>query len=109
MNTFTVTVAGRERFDGEAPYTYVVNGVDIFDAIGRVFRIFCVEQEQDIADIKLIGTESFEGAPAPDCGFGWNDMRKEKCERVPGHRRARMARDWRFEGIRCRYSWLHLG
>jgi hypothetical protein len=76
VKPFTVTIAGRERFEGEAPYTYVVNAADIYEAIGTVIRLFCADQEHDITDIKLIGTETHEGVPADNCGFHWNDMRE---------------------------------
>ncbi|MEU7863470.1 hypothetical protein [Nonomuraea sp. NPDC049141] len=77
MKTYTVTIAGPERFDGEKPHTWVVNAADIYEAAGKALREHCEAQEQSIEDIKIIGAESFEGVPAPDCGYNWNDMRKE--------------------------------
>ncbi|MEO3863894.1 hypothetical protein [Acrocarpospora sp. B8E8] len=75
INAYTVTIAGRERFDGEAPFAWVVDAIDIFDAIGNALRIHCTSQEETVEDVKLIGTQSFEGIPAADCGYHWNDER----------------------------------
>jgi hypothetical protein len=35
MKTFTVTIAGTERFDGEAPYTWVVEASDMAAAMNK--------------------------------------------------------------------------
>ncbi|MFI1530865.1 hypothetical protein [Streptomyces griseus] len=49
---FTLTYAGPERHDGEAPYAFVVNGADIADARRRLellpfFRQWCEERRED--------------------------------------------------------------
>ncbi|MFD0657822.1 hypothetical protein [Thermocatellispora tengchongensis] len=68
-----MTISGREREDGEAPYTYVVTAADYEEAIGKVKKIHQAEYEDELADLQL--EEIFEGMPWEHCGYAWNDVR----------------------------------
>lgn len=70
---FTVTVAGSERHDGEAPYTYVLEAHSLVDAWAKALAHHMVE-EGDI-DAYVVADESFDGEPGPDDTYGWNDLR----------------------------------
>ncbi|MFC4507048.1 MULTISPECIES: hypothetical protein [Streptomyces] len=70
---FTVTIAGPERHDGEAPYTYVVRAKSQSDAWATALSTH-IRREETI-DCFVVERLSFEGAPAEDCGYGWNDLR----------------------------------
>lgn len=72
MPTFTVTIAGPERHDGEAPYTYVIEAVDLHAAVIMTQNHHQVEQE--VTDTLVL--EVFEGVPSANCGYVWNDLRK---------------------------------
>jgi hypothetical protein len=76
MKVFTMTIAGCERFDGEKPYTYVENARDQFEAVGLALRHHCLNTEEGLDDIKVMGSMSHEGLPADDCGYNWNDERQ---------------------------------
>jgi hypothetical protein len=72
MATYTVTVAGRERYDGEKPYTYVIEDERAIDAVIRVMAHHRVENEDD----DVIPIEVFAGVPGPNCGYVWNELRE---------------------------------
>jgi hypothetical protein len=68
---FTVTIAGLERYDGEAPYTYVVDAPDALEATRVVFQHMKAELETDDLEVK----SCTPGVPPADCWYHWNDLR----------------------------------
>ncbi|PRX53563.1 hypothetical protein B0I32_127152 [Nonomuraea fuscirosea] len=78
MKTFTVTVAGTERFDGEAPYTWVLAASDMADAISRATAYHALSQEERLCDLEIDYLRTFEGVPPTKCGYHWNDLRAEE-------------------------------
>ena len=97
---FTVTVAGPERHDGEAPYTYVVHADDERTARALVLAYHAASQELRMVELRIdtdhgpvwrfgfdpairpdvvhVPRHSFPGAPAwqdDTPGQAWNDMR----------------------------------
>ncbi|MFE2640124.1 hypothetical protein ACFXKF_36170 [Streptomyces scopuliridis] len=84
---FTLTVAGSERHDGEAPYLFVVSGEDIGDARRRLetlpfFREWCEEQrpwdEPDAdPDIEFLD-EARDSHPGLPAAGAYNDLRREQ-------------------------------
>ena len=72
---FTVTVAGAERHDGEAPYVYVVEDHSRELAWGQALAWHIVNQE-DI-DSYVVASESFDGVPPEDFKGHWNDLRPD--------------------------------
>ncbi len=75
MRTFTVTIAGTERFDGEAPYTWVVEARDVASAMNKAMAYHALSQDQRLCDLEIDPLRTFEGLPPPDCGYYWNDLR----------------------------------
>jgi len=90
LATFTVTVAGSERHDGEAGYTYALHAPDLETAKRLVLEYHIAEHEEDIGidgeacDPDVIVVEgpwdTFDGAPCwpgnlP--GRAWTDLREE--------------------------------
>ncbi|MEO3860107.1 hypothetical protein [Acrocarpospora sp. B8E8] len=73
MKTFTVTLSGREREDGEAPFTWVVHALSDYAAVSKAKDIHVANQEEDYDVLEL--EEIFEGLPDDDCGYHWNDER----------------------------------
>jgi len=86
---FTVTIAGTERHDGEAPYTYCVEATDMQQAREIVYDYFVEQEGLDIdpendeyaePDVEFVEGEwnTFPGAPswpASMPGRAWNDLR----------------------------------
>lgn len=68
---FTVTVAGLERHDGEAPYTYVVDAVDAAAAT----RVVVAHMQAELGTTDLVVKACASGVPAADCWYHWNDLR----------------------------------
>ncbi|MGP3963507.1 hypothetical protein ACTWPT_46790 [Nonomuraea sp. 3N208] len=75
MKTFTVTIAGTERFDGEAPYTWVVEAPDVMSAINKALAYHALSQEQRLCDLEIDALHTFEGLPPENCDYRWNDLR----------------------------------
>ncbi|MEU7860197.1 hypothetical protein [Nonomuraea sp. NPDC049141] len=75
MKTFTVTIAGTEQFDGEAPYTWVVEATDVTSAMNKALAHHALSQEQRLCDLEIDPLHTFEGLPAENCGYHWNDLR----------------------------------
>ncbi|MFG1966243.1 hypothetical protein [Nonomuraea sp. NPDC049028] len=75
MKTFTVTIAGTERFDGEAPYTWVVEATDVTSAMNKALANHALLQEQRLCDLEIDPLHTFEGLPPENCGYHWNDLR----------------------------------
>jgi hypothetical protein len=73
--TYTVTVAGSERHDGEKPYTYVLEDICPIDAVLRVMAYHRLENEDD----DVVPVSVFMGEPGPKCGYFWNDLRDSAC------------------------------
>ena len=75
MKTFTVTIAGLERYDGEKPYTYVVAAADADAAWQQVYDEFVRDRwlPGETPDVERV--EVVEGVPARNCGYYWNDRR----------------------------------
>jgi hypothetical protein len=73
---FAVTIAGPERHNGEAPYTYVVTECSTEKAWAKALAWHMVENER--VDCFVVAAESFEGTPA-DKGhtYHWTDLRPE--------------------------------
>jgi hypothetical protein len=91
LPTFTVTVAGSERHDGEAGYTYALHAPDLERAKRLVLKHHIAENEEDIGidgeacDPDVIVVEgpwdTFDGAPAWPAdlpGRAWTDLRAER-------------------------------
>ncbi|MEV4078005.1 hypothetical protein [Nonomuraea fuscirosea] len=78
MKVFTVTIAGAERFDGEAPYTWVVEASDMTSAISKATAYHARSQEERVCDLELVPRHTFEGAPPAKCSYHWNDLRTEE-------------------------------
>jgi hypothetical protein len=72
---WTVTIAGSERHDGEAPYTYVVSAESQQQAWSVALSTH-IRREESV-DCFIVPAESHEGVPAEDCGYGWNDLRSQ--------------------------------
>lgn len=72
MTTYTVTVAGSERHDGEKPYTYVIEDERPLDAVLRVMAYHRMENEDD----DVVPVSVFRGEPQPNCGYFWNELRE---------------------------------
>jgi hypothetical protein len=74
MSDYTVTISGKEREDGEEPYTYVVSACSLDEAVERALmghgHAFGLELESVVP-----------GVPAGDCGYEWNDLRA-RCEKT---------------------------
>jgi hypothetical protein len=91
LRTFTVTVAGAERHDGEAGYRYTVHAPDLETAKHLVLEHHITAHEEDIdaltgapRDPDVIVLEgpwdTFDGAPAWPAdlpGREWADLREE--------------------------------
>jgi hypothetical protein len=75
MKTFTVTTAGTERFDGEAPYTWVVEATDVMSAMNKALAYHALSQEQRLCDLETDPLLTFEGLPPENCEYYWNDLR----------------------------------
>ncbi|MEU4232017.1 hypothetical protein AB0F17_47660 [Nonomuraea sp. NPDC026600] len=75
MKTFTVTIAGTERFDGEAPYTWVVEATDVTSAMNKALAHHALSQEQCLCDLEIDPLHTFEGLPPENCEYYWNDLR----------------------------------
>lgn len=73
LKPYTVTIAGPERHDGEKPWTYVVNAESEYDAITKVAAVMGCERRADLQFVSII-----PGVPPENCGYYWNDLRKEK-------------------------------
>ncbi|MGW4731797.1 hypothetical protein ACWEQC_21985 [Streptomyces shenzhenensis] len=74
--TFTVTIAGAERYDGEKPHKYVLEARSTQVAWAEALAWHMVVEETP--DCYVVADESHEGAPAGDIGFQWNDLRPEQ-------------------------------
>jgi len=72
MKTFTVTIAGSERHDGEKPYDYVIEA-ETAEAAAKAVTVEFAKQQWDANDIVVVGVK--EGAPPPGYRYHWNDMR----------------------------------
>ncbi|MFI7148200.1 hypothetical protein ACIBO2_25090 [Nonomuraea sp. NPDC050022] len=75
MKTFTVTIAGTERFDGETPYTWVVEASDVMSAMNKALAYHALSQEQRLCDLEIDLLHTFEGLPPENCEYYWNDLR----------------------------------
>ncbi|MEU4726520.1 hypothetical protein AB0G06_43575 [Nonomuraea dietziae] len=73
IKTYTVTISGREREDGEAPFTWVVNAESPWKAMCKAKDIHAESQEEAFDNMQI--EEIFEGLPPEDCGYHWNDER----------------------------------
>ncbi|MGN9847214.1 hypothetical protein ACTMTI_54955 [Nonomuraea sp. H19] len=80
MKTFTVTIAGTERFDGEAPYTWVVEAPDVMSAMNKALAYHALSQEQRLCDLEIDPLYTFEGLPPENSDYRWNDLRSASLE-----------------------------
>jgi hypothetical protein len=80
MKTFTVTIAGTERFDGEAPYTWVVEALDVMTAMNKALAYHALSQDQRLCDLEIDPLHTFEGPPPENCAYYWNDLRPAALE-----------------------------
>jgi hypothetical protein len=78
VKIFTVTVAGSERFDGEEPYTWVVEAPDVASAIDKAVAYHALSQDQRLSDLLIDPLRTFEGLPPAKCGYHWNDLRAQR-------------------------------
>lgn len=74
--TFTVAIAGPERHDGEKPNMYVLEARSTQAAWAEALAWHIAAEETP--DCYVAAGESFEGVPAGDVGFQWNDLRPEQ-------------------------------
>ncbi|MEH0579060.1 MULTISPECIES: hypothetical protein [Streptomyces] len=74
--TFTVTIAGPERHDGQEPYTYVLEARAMQAAWAEALAWHMAAEETP--DCYVVAGKSFEGVPAGDVGFHWSDLRPEQ-------------------------------
>lgn len=70
MKNWTVTVEGRERHDGENPYTYVIGAADKVAAGEAVVAHHKAQNNDD--DVNLL--EVLPGVPE-NARYHWNDLR----------------------------------
>ncbi|MEO3891684.1 hypothetical protein [Nonomuraea sp. B5E05] len=75
MKTFTVTIAGTERFDGEAPYTWVVEAPDVTAAMNKALAYHALSLDQHLSELQIDPDHTFEGLPHGNCAYHWNDLR----------------------------------
>jgi hypothetical protein len=80
LRDFTVTVAGPERWNGEAPYTYVVRGPYKTLAWSEALAWHLLNEE--VLDAYVVASLSHDGPPPPDAGYVWNDLRPQQEEFV---------------------------
>ncbi|SFI81184.1 hypothetical protein SAMN05216275_10554 [Streptosporangium canum] len=73
LKTYTVTISGREREDGEKPYTWVVDAESPQAAESKALEIHAYSQDEAFEDLEV--EEIFQGPPGANCGYFWNDMR----------------------------------
>ncbi|NUR85515.1 MAG: hypothetical protein HOY71_15660 [Nonomuraea sp.] len=84
MKTYTVTISGTEREDGEAPYTWAVTAPSPIEAVGEVLRFHLrdgvgvdpsdeAEILQELPNLRI--EEIHEGLPHETCGYYWADYR----------------------------------
>lgn len=73
LRDFTVTVAGPERWDSEAPYTYVVRADTAQRAWVRALAWHLLHEE--VLDAYVVASESRQGVPSRDIEWAWNDVR----------------------------------
>ncbi|MDB4873201.1 MAG: hypothetical protein JWL97_4205 [Gemmatimonadales bacterium] len=74
---FTVTLAGRERHEGEAPFTYCLEAHSREEAIQAAIDHHAAELDEDAAeDLIVIEGESCPGEPRD--GYWWNDLREKR-------------------------------
>lgn len=71
VSTWTVDVAGLERYDGEKSTCYVLHAVDRGEA--TMTAMLYHRRMNDVEDVELVGV--YQGEPAANCGFHWNDIR----------------------------------
>ncbi|MEU7830357.1 hypothetical protein [Nonomuraea sp. NPDC049129] len=75
LKTFTVTVSGSEREDGEAPYVWAVSAETPWQALCKAKEIHADSQEEELEN--LVVEELLMGLPPENCGYHWNDMRTQ--------------------------------
>ncbi|WP_433435101.1 hypothetical protein [Nonomuraea sp. CA-141351] len=80
IKIFTVTIAGPERFDGEAPYTWVVEAPDVTSAMNKAVAYHALSQDEQVCDLEIDPLHTFEGLPPENCGYHWNDLRSAALE-----------------------------
>jgi hypothetical protein len=77
MQTFSVTVAGSERHDGEAPFTYCLEANSREEAIQAAIDYHLAELDEDaVNDLIVIEGETYLGEPRG--GYWWNDLRGKR-------------------------------
>lgn len=69
---YCVTLAGPERHDGEAPYSWVVEAESAEAAVAKAAA--AMARDIDTSDIEFVSVEV--GVPPTECGFTWNDLRE---------------------------------
>lgn len=70
---YTVTIAGHERYDGEKPWTYVIDAENELNAIA----IAAAYMGRNTGWVDLVVISVIPGTPPANCGYHWNDLRKE--------------------------------
>ena len=69
---YCVTLAGPERHDGEAPYSWVLEGDTARGAVAKAAA--AMARDIETSDVELVSVAV--GVPPTDCGFTWNDLRE---------------------------------
>lgn len=77
MVTYTVTLSGPERDDGEKPFDYVVNAESLGSAVDMAFErhLDCICYSEEVFDPDCIWVERCRSGVHANGYF--NDMRKE--------------------------------
>lgn len=70
---YTVTLAGHERYDGEKPWTYVVNAEDAVNAVAIAAAY--MGKNTGWTDLQVVSV--IPGSPPINCGYSWNDLRAD--------------------------------
>ena len=73
-SVYCVTLAGPERHDGEAPYSWVLESDSAEAAVAKAAAAMACDIET--SDVELVSVVA--GVPPTDCGFHWNDLRGAK-------------------------------
>lgn len=68
---YCVTLAGPERHDGEAPYSWVLESESARGAVAKAAA--AMARDIETSDVELVSVVA--GVPPTDCGFTWNDLR----------------------------------
>jgi hypothetical protein len=75
-----LSISRNPRFDGEAPYTWVVEAPDVMSAMNKALAYHALSQEQRLCDLEIDPLHTFEGLPPENSDYRWNDLRSASLE-----------------------------